>query len=879
MLAGARSLVALVGAMLLLAGLAAWWWLGRAEPPIVPASAPSELLARPATPQSANALAVPDDAAASLQREVQEQPRGPLATVRGRCVGPDGAVIVGCTVRVHGYERDSEAVEQWLDEHAVAVPWQEPASVVTDAEGGFAMSFWPPPPYRFRVEFAAPGHVAAMVDRSHLPAGSTTELGDVVLAPGVRVTGRVVDVGGRPLLGAKVVVGGKAAVPAAKGVLLRNSAAATSAANGEFELLSALLPGAYELRVVDERLVSPPELLLSADRPVEWCDVVVGAVAAADTISGWVRDEHGRAVAGVQVHGTETGGSGTVDTDAGGRFELRRTGSSRRPTTRVHVASGGEASAPRELAWGSRDVELQFVHGDELTVAVRDLEAQPVANFLVRLLPIGGDVVSSANARVRARGPFVDGTATVAGLRPGNWLLDVEFGTASPLATLLVPFAHVGGSRRIELVAAPRRERTVRVVDGAGQPCEGAEVRLCELFDLPFDAAREVMAPRLWRGNGSLRHALILDAERTDAQGRVTLRGPAGRSFGLCLPGPGHVPTREVGFTLEGQGEWLVRVGRGATLVARLGPPEALVTLRQMAGLAPVASFPAELRPRLELVADDLRSHPADRSTARSFEPLAMVDDGTWRVAGVPAGTWRVALQAVVARGGSSMGRRFALGQVVLIDGRETTQEFEVAELVTGTLAGQVRRDGQPLSRGEVHLFTDGEAYHASTDADGRFELSVRPGEYTLAVVNHLPGGGYTNVHCATRVPVVRGQVSQALFEVATGSLRIELRTAAGTPAAGVPLYKVPLARPGRALPLPPTDAHGVVTFRSAVGPHELRLLPAKYTTAAARDELQRRASGNADPFAAHWLVLDRVELQAGVATTATLVLPEGSGY
>ncbi len=178
-----------------------------------------------------------------------------------------------------------------------------------------------------------------------------------------------------------------------------------------------------------------------------------------------------------------------------------------------------------------------------------------------------------------------------------------------------------------------------------------------------------------------------------------------------------------------------------------------------------------------------------------------------------------------------------------------------------------------------MHLFTDGEAYHASTDADGRFELSVRPGEYTLAVVNHLPGGGYTNVHSATRVPVVRGQVSQALFEVATGSLRIELRTAAGTPAAGVPLYMVPLARPGRALPLPPTDAHGVVTFRSAVGPHELRLLPAKYTTAAARDELQRRASGNADPFAAHWLVLDRVDLQAGVATTATLVLPEGSGY
>lgn len=155
----------------------------------------------------------------------------------------------------------------------------------------------------------------------------------------------------------------------------------------------------------------------------------------------------------------------------------------------------------------------------------------------------------------------------------------------------------------------------------------------------------------------------------------------------------------------------------------------------------------------------------------------------------------------------------------------------------------------------------------------------MRPGEYTLAVLNRLPGGGYTNVPCSPRVQVVRGQVSQALFDVATGSLRIEVRTAAGAPAVGVPLHLVPLARPERALPLPPTDAHGVVTFRSEVGPHELRLLPAKYTTAAARDELLRNAGGKADPVAAHWLVLDRVELRAGVATTATLVLPEGCGY
>jgi hypothetical protein len=361
------------------------------------------------------------NAGPALPTVVLELVRG--ARVVGKVVDPRGGAAGGARVRCLASAIEDLTVQTGplpLAAEAASMPsgagraLGTTRATVADREGRFVIEDLIPG--RYRVEVSQGGAEPFRSDELVLAPGERRDVGKLALQPGFPVTGHVVDEGGGPIDGARVVVGAGGASAASAGLVAITDAGggfALSLPAGSYRLAaSAPRRGRAEVAVDVAAGSSPPALQIKLPR-------------AEATLEGMVRDDGGRPLARARLAvwppdaldpgatvGTTPIASGVAD--VGGHFTV--------------------AALP------AGDVRLEIRHPDYPT-SVHAVTAGKYANLTVPFPGgIAGEVKAKttgaaiARGRLEAVGPGGakatadvkrDGTFRLLRLVPGHWRLTV----------------------------------------------------------------------------------------------------------------------------------------------------------------------------------------------------------------------------------------------------------------------------------------------------------------------------------------------------------------------------------------------------------------------------------------------------------------------
>lgn len=736
-----------------------------------------------------------------------------LATIRGRCVDEQGTPLAGCSARLAGWKASDERMEHWLRDHRQP-EWADPAVVTTGTDGTFAIRFAPPPPFQFWLRLHSEHHGALLAQWQELAAGADVDLGDVTMQRGGRLTGRVVDGDGRPVPDHFVVVNRvdqRSPTRAIAGKLRPQAPSVRSDASGAFVLGEPLVPGSYTVEsksasqreplVVEVRAAETSSIVLVVDRPEQV------------TIRGRVLDDSGTPVVDARVMGRPRPRGSFWTTDRDGAFELKIARSDAGgPIDVIAESDGHEGEAvAKAVAWGREDVVLTLENAARLELHVVDSQQRPVTDFAVRLM--ARERSSSADARVRARGPFADGIATIAGVRKGEWLVLVELpalsGLANPCTRLVVESA---GTTRLVVTAMPLCERHVQVVDEAGQPVAGADVVACDPVDGALDAATLLVVPETLVRVSGPKKALVVDRATTDAAGSAVVHGPAQVPMALALPGNVHRPLFLRDVRLDAPTPLVVTVARGARLRAQVQPPEALAALRQFCGVTDGIGFGAARRPTLVLSGAGRTIPYLAEWMAGSAAPGAITDEGTFDVRGLPRERFDVMLFFWPVTGGVE---KVPAGSVDFTQAAEQDVTLDLAALLPGTLRGSLTVNGRPAVLRAMRLAGPC-TREIETDGEGRFSATVPAGVYRVLAPLSAEARG-TFVPLAAAVSVGRGVTTTLPLVAQSGRLRLRLMDAQGRPAANVHLV-ARFAGSDAIVQLPGTEADGSLDVELPVG-------------------------------------------------------------
>jgi len=417
-----------------------------------------------------------------------------------------------------------------------------------------------------------------------------TDVGDLALAPGAVLTGRVVDRVGNAVAGAAILqsvergVGGLTVTVRGRGIPL-----AATDAEGRFRV-DELVPGpwslvfdapGYEVRAERGRIERPgqppEERLVVLDRGEAIAGRVIGAPEHA-LANLWVEarptvDDPAGEAAAAEAPGADevVPRARAARVGAGGEFRVAglHAGSEQRLTVWEERAEGRERVtevAPRDAPAGTLGVELEFTPQATLAFRVVDgASGDPVTRFLA--WAGFGD----------GRRPLEDEAGEPLAHHPGGAVRFEELpapleGGEARLVVRAPGFAeHVSDGVRlaageerdlgtIELGAAPALR--VRVLDDAsGAPLEGARV----FHARPGERGLE------WRAAASdPREDERVRFGRTGADGRVSLCAIVGEPSVVLVAADGHVASERVELDLAppAEREVEVRMQSGGTLRA-----------------------------------------------------------------------------------------------------------------------------------------------------------------------------------------------------------------------------------------------------------------------------------------------------------------------
>jgi protocatechuate 3,4-dioxygenase beta subunit len=868
-------------------GVAAWCWWPATAVPTVTAGTQAVVVVHaesmPLEERVQQAPAVQREIAGTGSAAAATGPAQPMAIVRGRCVDARGEPLADCIARLQGHARNQPEMDVWLRDHDE--PDWENLEQSTGADGRFEFRFVAPPPFQFSAHIVHLSAVGGSRRWTRIDAGAVLDMGDVVLPPGVRLSGVLVDQSGQPVADALVT----ASLAQRTDTSDESFAATTSStfkteANGRFTASTALPPGKHVVQHHRPGPVQIAELDLRIERPIE--DVVLvthrPTPGEASVISGRVVDANARPLAGATLRprlGSLSNQTCSCRSQRDGTFVLVSPGSVPPPSILEIQRAGYETHVtPAAIAWGSTDIEIVLDQAPGLVVRVTDPDDQPIERYSVRAFPRDRGGYDGEDFVVRARGPFENGTARVSRLASGKWTVMIEFPSASRLQTVFVPIEVTRGvAAHLDLQAECAVARTLRVLTATGEPVAGMRVQLCDLIDGSFDERTNLLTSAQMSDAGVTKRALICCDGTTDADGRLLLHGPGSRALALRLPGPGHVPLRQTGVWLTETEELEVRVQVGATLTGRIVPPQAMDELRRLQALGPDAPFPADTRPCIALH----RPNGATQEWQRGAEasPFSIDDHGAFHLDGLQPGTWTLCLQRVIAmQGGIVMGGPVDITSVDLRDGTTTTIDLDLGALLPGTLEGTVLRNGAALADTVVTLQCrprsgEGacESPNVRTDANGRFVHVGRSGEYDVRLLSHRQGRIciWTAAGTAT---VARDQTTQQTFAFWIGKLKVTLLDESGAPARDVVLLVDDDSGPLR--PTVPTDTNGALEVELTAGTVTLRVLPQRLQSQAAQMQMRQATNANGDPLAAYYLTLGTVTIRADQPTAIELRLP-----
>jgi hypothetical protein len=311
-LLGAPTTTTLVGAGTLMhlkkgaivAAIAVWalagsapWWLPVPQP--APANASASILQ--AAVHNATTGEVPEAAPMVVARHELPPPAPLVFELKGRCVDEHARPLAGCSVDLHGWFKNDDILTRYELDHG-KVEWTDPPSQTTAADGCFAFTFVPPPPFQFSLSITAPGRVPVDGGFSDLPALGKKELGDLTLPTGHLVRGVLIDARGAPQPDEEIWIdqspgfGVRAPAPRREPppeVVPRTSYHARTDTRGRFVLATPLPSGTYNVKVNGRRMVSPSPIEIAADQPEQHLEIQVQTLADIPSITGVVVDEQG----------------------------------------------------------------------------------------------------------------------------------------------------------------------------------------------------------------------------------------------------------------------------------------------------------------------------------------------------------------------------------------------------------------------------------------------------------------------------------------------------------------------------------------------------------------------------------------------------------
>ncbi len=672
-------------------------------------------------------------------------------SIAGVARDTDGRPVAGARVEATASEKArlrgiGRIVQVFLEQHAGAA-FLEADAVTTDSRGAFRTGALAPGAYDLRLVKEG----FAWGEARDVAAG--TEDVTVILAPALRVMGRIVAPEETPVAAAHVTLrepeadihgpAGNAAIAYLDVDLFGvKECRGVTGEDGRFAL-DAYVRGTYDLLV---RAGGFPEL--RRDVMVQGATLELGDVVLAENreIAGTVRSPDGRPLAGADVwvpkrpvrterrdsrkySVLEAGPSSSLArtrTDAGGAFVL--TGLVDEAFEVAARADGYPGEVLERVAAGSGDVAITLPFG--LTVRGRVIDAE-------RGRPLAGARVDSPWVPESERTTDDAGRFEITGiaLEEGQ-----TFGAAVVVRAKLegyreaqetVAFAdpRAAPAAETELVLERMDAETLIcgiVLDGRGTPCAGARV-WTEVPGLPLAFVRALLADQA--------KEVLSGADGTFAL--PALRIGSLRFYALASY-PGLATARVGPFVREGEGAWPfieIRLDRGAAVQGRVTSTEGAAI-----GGARVRLWREDQMPE-EATLFNWLLPPAEGEVTYSAR------DGTFRFRGVTPGVYRVQ--------GSAAGYAAKTVRPLEIDAPAGTGQegdgaparVDIVLEAGGTLQGRVvDAAGAPCAGIEVAAFAAAELAGASPDIDDEV---IKAGALGTASAVTRADGTYAIVHLA----------------------------------------------------------------------------------------------------------------------------------
>ncbi|MCB9885632.1 MAG: sigma-70 family RNA polymerase sigma factor [Planctomycetes bacterium] len=791
-------------------------------------------------------------------------------TLHGRCVDEHGAPLAGLSIALRGHriegglgkDFDGE-YSDWLQRRGGFAPQDRTATTAADGTFAFACE---PSPLNLTLRIARVGLEQYLHVGQELEARDR-DLGDLVVPMPCRLSVRVVDERGRPVLSPPLRLQGGADFPERT---FRSWPPAPAIEPGGSASLS-VVAGTYTLSVASRTITAGASCTVPPTTATWTHDVVVAAGPSDETITGTVVDALQRPIAGVDIYASSGwGGQTTAVTDSLGDFTLYRPETSGDEIELRCSRDGYLPNLVRGVRYGDRDVRVQLRSAASVELTVLDADDRPVEDYGVRVWVAPGTVVNSYRNEgdLRHGGHHERGVVIVDELDVGELLLLAEphrqdLWRSEPVRVTVA----TGQQNRATIRVPTAGQRQLRVESARGDAIEGAKV---EVFT--NDAQEGTRAPQYvdiehWQPREPHLVPLVQRVE-TDSAGGALLRGPSSGTVTVRVVVDGAEHRRDQ-VSLTDPAPLVVRLPASGRAIAKIGPPQLVALLREVCRLpadGPSPGLADRNQPGFRL---GLGAWPRFDTVLPADGSRVIAGDGTVTFDDVPPGTYQLTLEPwdwfpdqVLVWKGSNV----PVATVVVTADATATVAVDLADWLPGELTGTVRCNGAPVADAEIQLenarLVPGSTRQlrtmsrVRTDAEGRFRARLRSG-----TVRVLAERGDRNrvdwriwhLRSDDAVFVPAGGRVQQEFTVTACAVRLRLLDQAGEPIEGVEVRLRDDAR-DRARLTHRSDADGWIETELEPGAFAASVLP----------------RGRKEP----WLPLGDLTAAPGKKTEVTLRLP-----